>query len=128
MNAILSIKPQFVKEIVAGRKRFEFRKAVFKQQVEKVYVYASAPVSRIVGEFQPVDILAGEPDIVWKQTKKFSGITEKFYKEYFAGKQTAYAIVIQNFVKYDKPIELPVGVHAPQSYCYYEHELPRINH
>ena len=118
MNAILSIKPQFVKEIVAGRKRFEFRKAVFKRPVEKVYVYASAPVSRIVGEFQPVDILAGEPDIVWKQTKKFSGITEKFYKDYFAGKQTAYAIVIQNFKLYDEALPLPKGVKAPQSFLY----------
>ena len=26
MNVILSIKPQFVQEIIAGRKKFEFRK------------------------------------------------------------------------------------------------------
>ena len=118
MNAILSIKPQFVKEIVAGRKRFEFRKAVFKRPVEKVYVYASAPVSRIIGEFQPVDVISGTPTEVWKQTKKFSGISEKFYKEYFAGKQTAYAIVIQNFKLYDEALPLPKGVKAPQSFLY----------
>lgn len=118
MNAILSIKPQFVKEIVAGRKRFEFRKAVFKQHVDKVYVYASAPVSKIVGEFEPVDILAGEPAKIWAETKAFSGITEKFYKEYFRGKTKAYAIVIQNFKLYDKALPLPKGIHAPQSYCY----------
>lgn len=120
MNAILSIKPQFVKEIVAGRKRFEFRKAVFKQKVEKVYVYASSPVSRIVGEFQPVDVISGTPTEVWAQTKDFSGITKKFFQEYYKGKDTAYAIVIQNFVKYDKPLPLPEGVKAPQSYLYIE--------
>ena len=118
MKAILSIKPQFVEEIVAGKKRYEFRKAVFKQKVEKVYIYSSAPVSKVVGEFQPVDILSGEPTDIWKKTKRFSGITEKFYKEYFRGKATAYAIVIQNFVKYDKAIDLPKEIHAPQSYCY----------
>lgn len=118
MKAILSIKPQFVEEIVAGRKKFEYRKSVFKQPVEKVYVYASAPISKVIGEFQPVDILSGEPTDIWKKTKRFSGITEKFYKEYFRGKATAYAIVIQNFVKYDKAIDLPKGIHAPQSYCY----------
>ena len=118
MKAILSIKPQFVEEIVAGRKKFEYRKSVFKQPVEKVYVYASAPISKVIGEFQPVDILSGEPTDIWKKTKRFSGITEKFYKEYFRGKVTAYAIVIQNFVKYDKAIDLPKGIHAPQSYCY----------
>ena len=50
MNAILSIKPEYVAEIKAGRKRFEFRKAIFKEPVGKVYIYASAPVSMVVGE------------------------------------------------------------------------------
>ena len=36
MNAILSIKPEYVAEIKAGRKRFEFRKAIFKEPVGKV--------------------------------------------------------------------------------------------
>lgn len=118
MNAILSIKPEFVAEIVAGRKRYEYRKTVFKQRVEKVYVYASSPVSRIVGEFQPVDVLEGEPDDIWNKTKKFSGITKKFYDAYFVGKDVAYAIVIQNFVLYDEAVRLPDGVKAPQSYLY----------
>ena len=65
MNAILSIKPEYVAEIKAGRKRFEFRKAIFKEPVGKVYIYASAPVSMVVGEFQPVDVVKGSPDDVW---------------------------------------------------------------
>lgn len=120
MNVILSIKPQFIEEIVAGNKRFEFRKSVFKQPVEKVYVYASAPISRIIGEFQPVDVVIGSPGEVWKETKKFSGITKKFYDEYYKGRKTAYAIVIQNFIKYEHQVNLPNGIHAPQSYCYVE--------
>ncbi len=94
MNAILSIKPQFVEEIVAGKKKFEYRKSVFKQPVEKVYVYASAPISKVIGEFQPVDVVSGVPADVWKETKKFSGITKKFFDEYYKGRKTAYAIVI----------------------------------
>lgn len=120
MNAILSIKPQFVEEIVAGKKKFEYRKSVFKQPVEKVYVYASAPISKVIGEFQPMDVVAGTPGDVWKDTKKFSGITKKFFDEYYKGRKTAYAIVIQNFVKYDCQVNLPKGMHAPQSYCYVE--------
>ena len=107
MNAILSIKPQFVEEIKAGRKRYEYRKSVFKQPVEKVYVYASAPVSMIIGEFQPVDVIHGNPEEVWKKTKAFSGITKKFFKEYYKDRDVAYAIVIQNFVEYEKPQKIP---------------------
>ena len=116
MNAILSIKPHFVEEIKAGRKRFEFRKTVFKQQVEKVYVYASAPVSMIIGEFQPVDVVMGTPAEVWKQTERYSGITKEFFDEYFKGRRVAYAIVIQNFVEYETPRRIPFQ--APQSYRY----------
>ena len=118
MNVILSIKPEYVAEIKAGKKRFEFRKAVFKQPVEKVYIYASAPVSRVVGEFQPVDVLSGKPDDIWEKTKEFSGIAKEFFDEYYKGKRTAYAIVIQNLKMYDKAKELPF--HAPQSFRYIE--------
>lgn len=120
MNAILSIKPQFVEEIIAGTKRFEFRKSIFKQPVEKVYVYASAPISRIIGEFLLVSVVTGMPRDVWKETQQYSGITKSFFDEYYKGRDTAYAIVIQDFVKYDQQVKLPLGIHAPQSYCYVE--------
>ena len=114
MNAILSIKPEFVKEIVSGRKRYEYRKAIFRQPVEKVYIYASAPVGRVVGEFEPVKILIGEPTEIWEKTKAYSDITKEFYKEYFCGRSVAYAIEIKNLVIFDEPKVLPF--HAPQSY------------
>ena len=114
MNAILSIKPEFVKEIVSGRKRYEYRKAIFRQPVEKVYIYASAPVGRVVGELEPVKILIGEPTEIWEKTKAYSDITKEFYKEYFCGRSVAYAIEIKNLVIFDEPKVLPF--HAPQSY------------
>lgn len=118
MNAILSIKPEYVSEIIAGRKRFEFRKAVFAKPVEKVYIYASSPISKVVGEFQPVDILSDKPDVIWRKTRGYAGISEHLYKEYYAGRTVAYAIVIQNLIIYDIPKLLPF--HAPQSYRYIE--------
>ncbi len=118
MNAILSIKPQFVTEIVAGKKLYEYRKTIFKQPVEKVYIYASAPVSKIVGEFQPVDVVSGTPMEVWKRTKAYAGITKRFYDEYYRGREVAYAIHIQNLKIYDTPQTL--DRQAPQSFCYCE--------
>ena len=116
MNVILSIKPEYVAEIKAGRKRFEFRKTIFKEKVDRVYIYASSPISNVVGEFQPVDILSGKPDEIWEMTRDYAGISELFYYEYFAGKKEAYAIVIQNLKFYDTPKPLPF--HAPQSFRY----------
>lgn len=118
MNLVLSVKPEFVYEIKSGRKKYEFRKAIFKRPVEKVYIYASTPVSKVVGEFQPVDILRGTPKEIWQETRKAAGITKAFFDEYYHGKGVAYAIVIQNLTFYKVPKDLPF--HAPQSFRYIE--------
>jgi len=34
MKALLSIKPEFVEEIIEGRKKFEYRKKVFKRPLK----------------------------------------------------------------------------------------------
>ena len=116
MNVILSIKPHYVKEIVSGNKRYEFRKRIFKQSVVKVYIYETAPVSKIIGEFQPVDVLQGPPEEIWQKTKRYSGIKKENYDHYYSGKSTAFAIEIKNLQIYEKPKNLPF--HAPQSYRY----------
>lgn len=118
MNAILSIKPQFVKEILVGTKKFEFRKTFFKQPVSRVFVYASAPVSKIVGEFHPSIVVAGAPEDVWRWAGWLSGISKETFDEYYKGRNIAYAIWIENFLKYSYPVDLPKGTRAPQNYCY----------
>ena len=77
-NVILSIKPEFVAEIKAGRKCFEFRKTIFKEKVEKVYIYASTPISKVVGEFQPVDILSGPPQLSGNKPRKRLELPRRF--------------------------------------------------
>lgn len=123
MNVILSIKPQFVREIIAGRKKFEFRKKIFKQPVKKVYVYSSSPECRLVGEFEIGKIVQGTPVSVWNQTNKQSGITRSFYDIYFLNKTIAYALEIKTFRKYKTPVD-PLSVindfSPPQSYQYVE--------
>ena len=52
MKILLSIKPEFVEEIFSGRKKFEYRKAIFtNKKVTSVIVYSTMPVGKIVGEF-----------------------------------------------------------------------------
>ena len=51
MKVLLSIKPEFVQEIFTGKKKYEYRKAIFTRSVDKVVVYSTKPVGMIVGEF-----------------------------------------------------------------------------
>lgn len=121
MKVLLSIKPEFVEKIFAGTKKYEFRKSLFKRRdVKIVVIYASAPVKRVVGEFEIENILSDDVNVIWKQTKKHSGITEAFYNSYFQNKKKANAIQIGNLVKYEETKSLlDYNIRqAPQSFCY----------
>ncbi len=121
MKVLLSIKPEFVEKIFAGTKKYEFRKTLFKRNdVKHIVVYASAPVKRVVGEFEIKDILSDDVECIWEQTKDYSGITKEFYNSYFLNKKTANAIQIGHLKKYEKtkPLSDYNIQQAPQSFCY----------
>jgi predicted transcriptional regulator len=121
MKVLLSIKPEFVEKIFAGTKKYEFRKTLFKRNdVKHIVVYASAPVKRVVGEFEIKDILSDDVECIWEQTKDYSGITKEFYNSYFQNKKTANAIQIGHLKKYEKtrPLSDYNIQQAPQSFCY----------
>ena len=121
MKVLLSIKPEFVEKIFAGTKKYEFRKSLFRRSdVKSVVVYASAPVKRVVGEFEIDNILSGELDVIWERTKKYSGITKEFYDLYFREKTVANAVQIGHLIRYKKAKCLSdYNIRqAPQSFCY----------
>ena len=121
MKVLLSIKPEFAEKIFNGTKKYEFRKSLFKNKsVDKVIVYASYPLQHIIGEFKIECILSDEIDKIWEQTREFSGISEDFYRNYFANKDTAYAIKIGQVKRYKRKKQLSdynLNV-APQSFVY----------
>ena len=121
MKVLLSIKPEFVEKRFAGTKKYEFRKSLFRKGgVKHVVIYASAPVKRVVGEFEIDDILSDDVDVVWDRTQKYSGITKAFYKSYFQNRKTANAIQIGHIKKYEETRSLSDYniQQAPQSFCY----------
>lgn len=121
MKVLLSIKPEFAFKIFEGSKKYEFRKVIFKRpNVKTVVVYASSPVQKVIGEFEIDDIFSSSPEKIWQKTKEFSGITEKFFFEYFFNKEMAHAIKIKRVKRYDEPLKLKEDfeVAPPQSYIY----------
>lgn len=122
MKVLLSIKPEFVKEIFNGTKKYEYRKAIFKNRnVKTVVIYATMPIGKIVGEFDIDEIIEKNPYDLWEETKEFSGINEDFYYQYFMGRDKGYAIGISELKEYEKPIcpySLYENFTAPQSFKY----------
>jgi predicted transcriptional regulator len=121
MRVLLSIKPEFALKIFNGSKRYEYRRAIFKnQEVSRVIVYASDPIKRIIGEFEIEDILHDEPQLLWVKTKNHAGISEKRFFKYFTNKSKGYAIKIKMTRMYSDPLPLNSFMVAspPQSFMY----------
>jgi len=121
MKVLLSIKPEFAQKIFSGRKRYEYRKQIFKKKVSSVVVYSTSPVSKLIGEFYIDTILSGPPSELWEKTSSFSGITKGFYDSYFGQSRKAYALKIGKTILYNEPIE-PSDIFRdfspPQSFRY----------
>jgi type I restriction enzyme, S subunit len=127
MNVLLSVKPIYVEAILKGIKIYEFRKAIFaKKPIEKVYVYSTAPVKKIVCSFEIGEIKTGNPDQLWSEFEKYSGLTHEEFTEYFKGHNKGFAIKIERVSLFEKPIDPKETVKnflPPQSFCYID-ELP----
>ena len=127
MNVILSIRPNFCQAIFNGSKVYEYRKRVFKRiDVDKVYIYASKPICKIVGYFTIAAMIEDNPTEIWGKTHKGSGITKEYFDAYFRGCDMAHAILIGEVVKLDTPID-PKNViknfTAPQNYRYVDYDI-----
>jgi predicted transcriptional regulator len=120
MKVLLSIKPEFAEKIFDGTKKYEFRKSIFKKEVNRIVVYASYPIKQVIGEFFIEKILSDSVDRIWKETALDSGISQEFYQLYFGNKDKAYAIKVGKVVRYNHAKNLKdLNVRcAPQSFVY----------
>lgn len=121
MRVLLSIKPEFALKIFAGSKRYEYRRTIFKRgSVTTVVVYASAPIKKVIGEFEIGGILHEEPQALWTKTGDHAGIAKKKFLEYFTNRTKGYAIKVKTTTMYDDPLPLnSFQVSSPpQSFMY----------
>lgn len=122
MKVLLSIKPEFAEKILQGEKHYEFRKVLPKAPgIKTIIIYATLPLGKVVGEFDIAEILSDTPRNIWSETADFSGISKRFFNDYFEGREVAHAIKVKKVRRYSSPRELSSilasGI-APQSFCY----------
>lgn len=117
---LLSIKPEYVDKIVAGKKKYEFRKFHCREDVDTIVIYATAPIKKVVGEVALLDIIEGDVEYVWHKTRGFGGIMKKDYKAYYKGRKAAIAYHLGKVTLYADLMELKdLGLdYVPQSFAY----------
>lgn len=120
-RVLLSIHPEYATAIFDGQKGFEFRRVLFKEEVKEVVVYATSPVSRVVGRFKIEDIYEDAPCELWVRTKGLAGVSKEIFDMYFKDRTRAFAIKVSDPVRFSQPQPLSKYLssnHPPQSFCY----------
>lgn len=117
---LLSIKPQYVKEIITEKKKFEYRKFRCRDDIDTIIIYATAPVKKAIGEARLINIIEDDVESVWNKTKDFGGISKEDYDAYYKKRKKAIAYQLDDITLYDKPKSLEdLGLdYTPQSFAY----------
>lgn len=127
MNVLLSIRPKYAEAITKGRKSFEFRKSIFKYHpVERVYLYATKPVSKVVGSFRVGEIICREPKVLWEELGRLSGVSSTEFFGYFKDNDIGFAIEIKDLEVYQRPVNPSLfieGFTPPRSFKYIDGQL-----
>lgn len=122
MFLLMSIKPKYADLIYRGEKDYEFRKAkmpsgvsVRADDTSKIWLYETAPVSKVTGWMTADYCLTDMPDGLWETLKdEKPGVTKPEYQTYYHCADHAYAWHIRNAIKLAEPPALKVR--PPMSY------------
>ena len=120
-TVLLPIKPKYVSLIMSGEKRYEFRKVKPKREgINKMIIYATSPIMKVVGEVEVLDILYDEKELVFSKTKDNPELDKDAFFRYFKNSKDACAYKIGNVTKYDHYKDLKdLNInYVPQSFIY----------
>ena len=84
---LISINPEHVKNIISGKKKYEYRKIAAKKDISTIVIYETIPTKKIVAEAEILGVIELPPEELWQQTKNAAGITKVFFDEYFKTKK-----------------------------------------
>ena len=117
---LLSINPEHVENIMGGKKTVEYRKTRCRHPVDRIVIYSTYPVMRVVGEATVEAVMEGEPALIWAQTSKMAGITKEYFDKNYENRCKAIAYRLGEITKYERTYSLSeMGIRsAPQSFIY----------
>ena len=127
MNVLLSVKPKYSEAILSNKKKYEFRKIIFRREdVNRIYIYSTSPIRKITGYFRVKEILEGSPEEIWDMCHNHAGIAEEEFFGYFMKCLKAFAIKIRDHNRLDNPVspeEVFKDFKPPQSFYYIKNDI-----
>jgi predicted transcriptional regulator len=121
---VMSIHPNYSKQIMNGEKIIEIRKkfnAKWKNHI--VTIYSSSPVKEIIGYAKIKNIVEDNPDAIWSKHSNELGCSKSEFDGYTKGAEKIYAIYLSDINKFHNNLSLNYlsnffekTIYPPQSY------------
>lgn len=106
-DLVLSVKPPFAQRIMRGSKKTEVRRRFSSHWVgSRASIYASAPVSAIVGEVTIAAVSRDEPAAIWRRFNESIGCSANEFADYAAGSSYLSALSLRDVISYETPVPL----------------------
>ena len=121
---IMSIRPNFSKQIMEGDKLIEIRKKFNRKwKNHKVTIYSSSPRKELVGYATINNVIEDKPEKVWSCYSDQLGCSKSEFDDYTKGQEKIYAIFLGDINKFYNDLSLNYlsnflerKLHPPQSY------------
>ncbi|MCS5732494.1 ASCH domain-containing protein [Herbiconiux daphne] len=119
--ALMAIHQKWADAIMNGDKRVEFRKRRLADDIRTVWVYATAPTSKVIGKFTVGEIVTGSPASIWARFGDIGEINHDDFFAYYGDAHTAVAIVVSEAERFADALalaEIDPKPAVPQSFAY----------
>ena len=104
---LMSLRPQYADSILRGGKRVEIRRSFSSKWLgSRIALYASAPISSLVGEAVIQQLVEDAPDKIWNSFSTSLGCTKAEFDAYAEGAERVFALVLSNVRAYETPLGL----------------------
>lgn len=106
-DLLVSVQPRYAESLLFGCKKVEVRRSFSSRWLgSRITLYASAPVSSLVGEAVIDQLIEDAPDKIWNQFGSCLGCTKPEFDAYAAGADKVVALVLSDIRAYEKPLTL----------------------
>jgi predicted transcriptional regulator len=122
-DVVLSIKPKYVSQILAGTKTVEMRRRFTPEPGVWALIYSTTPDRALAGVAMIEDVQKLALSTLWRKHREAAGITKRDFDDYFSGVGSGYAISLASPRAFSNPVPLDelrsrFGFEPPQSYQY----------
>jgi predicted transcriptional regulator len=126
MIVLYPIKPRYIERILEGQKKCELRRRLPRCKLNYIILYATTPVSRIVGYAEVEAVYDMSHKDLWNRVSHIAGVSHEEYQSYFEGSEQACAIKFRSVYKFNRPFlidNLLPDIQVPQSFCYIDQKV-----